>query len=825
MNNSAHDAARTVSLKEGRILIDGKPQLILSAEIHYFRLQPEEWAHRLDEAVNAGFNTIASYIPWYVHEHLEGQCDLTGERAPYLDLGHFLELIEARGLFFIARPGPFIMAEVKNEGIPDWVYGKYPDIQGGTWHGAAINNASLDYLHPGFLKETEGWYSRVMPLLAKHHYRDGGCLISVQLDNEVGMLPWVSNQPVLSPRAVAAMRQFALENEHFAKSPGFTAIVEDEARFAEFSLAPDETYSLAYHELLGRFLRRSYRDYLLALREMTRDHGITDLPLAINIHGTGGGRGLTYPIGVSQLYDAIRAGGGFYSGTDIYLGDLGVPKFQDLYILNAMTDAVNDADQPLTSLEFECGSADYGERFGGRTSPAAVDHKARMTIAQGGRLLNYYLFTGGYNERIEGYKLGDGNDRIAITGERHGFAAPLNPEGKRSYGYDRMAEGLRTLNAHAEYLATMNEEHDDLVLGFIPDQFMTDSHAPGSEARHDQIVELERWRAGIPWDSMLKGVLLNNYRFTAVDLQRETARSDQVLMLPSTRYMNEDVQARIIQHVEGGGALFLFGSLPTETLAGEACTLLIDYLGLKPLRTVTSSQNYRPSIIAEGFLQDRAEVHIGVYEAFAVEDAAVADAETVLRPYDADGVCGVLLNHLPGKVLAMTTEYTADPDLYRRIMERLGSAPAYTHSDSYYGLFLTTSFAEGGGKLHHIFNLDHYEKDVEIRYQGEILFDGRLVAQESVMLAEDLPVAGRILRQADCELVEVASERLGFKASLRHHTMVLSSAEGLEPGQVNIEELPDGDILVTPTEEWLRELAFSGDQTNVLTLNFGGNTQ
>jgi beta-galactosidase len=86
-------------------------------------------------------------------------------------------------------------------------------------------------------------------------------------------------------------------------------------------------------------------------------------------------------------------------------------------------------DQPLTSIEFECGDGNYGMTLGGRYDPSAADLKTRMCIAQGNRMINYYLFAGGINYRLE-QRPNDGNDRIAFTGERHGFAAPLSPEGE-----------------------------------------------------------------------------------------------------------------------------------------------------------------------------------------------------------------------------------------------------------------------------------------------------------------------------------------------------------------------------------------------------------
>ena len=57
-------------------------------------------------------------------------------------------------------------------------------------------------------------------------------------------------------------------------------------------------------------------------------------------------------------------------------------------------------------------------------------------MAQGNRLINYYLFAGGHNPPLD-EPVGDGNDRIAFTGERHGFAAPIDPEGRREHDATR----------------------------------------------------------------------------------------------------------------------------------------------------------------------------------------------------------------------------------------------------------------------------------------------------------------------------------------------------------------------------------------------------
>ena len=77
-----------------------------------------EWGQRLDLLVEAGCDTVASYIPWLFHELPDGTIDVTGETRPERDIGAFIDLAASKGLRFIARPGPFIMAELKNEGIP-----------------------------------------------------------------------------------------------------------------------------------------------------------------------------------------------------------------------------------------------------------------------------------------------------------------------------------------------------------------------------------------------------------------------------------------------------------------------------------------------------------------------------------------------------------------------------------------------------------------------------------------------------------------------------------------------------------------------------------
>ena len=127
-----------IDITRREIRIDGRPSIVMSGEVHYFRVAREEWGQRLDLLVEAGCDTVASYIPWLFHELPDGTIDVTGETRPERDIGAFIDLAASKGLRFLARPGPFIMAELKNEGIPFRVYRDHPEIVPLGWDGRPV---------------------------------------------------------------------------------------------------------------------------------------------------------------------------------------------------------------------------------------------------------------------------------------------------------------------------------------------------------------------------------------------------------------------------------------------------------------------------------------------------------------------------------------------------------------------------------------------------------------------------------------------------------------------------------------------------------------
>src|SRR5512143_1345064 len=121
--------ARRVALSGRQILIDGKPCFVRSGEMHYFRMARGDWPARIAAARDGGLNCLASYIPWQWHEPEEGAFDFKGDRVPERDLGAFLDLVRKQGLWFFARIGPYVNAELARGGHPLWLYERHPEVR------------------------------------------------------------------------------------------------------------------------------------------------------------------------------------------------------------------------------------------------------------------------------------------------------------------------------------------------------------------------------------------------------------------------------------------------------------------------------------------------------------------------------------------------------------------------------------------------------------------------------------------------------------------------------------------------------------------------
>ncbi|MFD1953558.1 beta-galactosidase [Paenibacillus thailandensis] len=145
--------------------LDGKPYFGICGEFHYSRYPREEWDAELSKMKLNGINIAATYIFWNHHEETEGRFEWDGR----LDLRYFIELCGKHGLFAILRVGPFCHGEVKNGGMPDWLFGRPFEIR------------SNDERYLAYVRRL---YEQIGMQAAGLFYQDGGPVIGIQLENE-----------------------------------------------------------------------------------------------------------------------------------------------------------------------------------------------------------------------------------------------------------------------------------------------------------------------------------------------------------------------------------------------------------------------------------------------------------------------------------------------------------------------------------------------------------------------------------------------------------------------------------------------------------------
>ncbi|MEU0565341.1 beta-galactosidase [Nonomuraea sp. NPDC005983] len=113
----------TIEIRDGVAVVDGEPRVLVTADYPYYRDDPAVWADRLRAVRDElGIGVITCYVPWRHHQPDPGTApDFTGATHPGRDVAGFLALCLELGLRVVAKPGPFIHAEVTYGGLPDWV--------------------------------------------------------------------------------------------------------------------------------------------------------------------------------------------------------------------------------------------------------------------------------------------------------------------------------------------------------------------------------------------------------------------------------------------------------------------------------------------------------------------------------------------------------------------------------------------------------------------------------------------------------------------------------------------------------------------------------
>ena len=149
-------------------VIDGKPVLLRSGEMHYPRIPRPYWRHRLQMLRAMGCNTVATYDFWNLHERQPGKWNFSGDA----DIAAYCKMAQEEGLYVILRPGPYVCAEWDLGGLPSWLL--------------KTNDIKLRTRDARYLAATERYVKRLATELLPLQIEKGGPILMVQAENEYG---------------------------------------------------------------------------------------------------------------------------------------------------------------------------------------------------------------------------------------------------------------------------------------------------------------------------------------------------------------------------------------------------------------------------------------------------------------------------------------------------------------------------------------------------------------------------------------------------------------------------------------------------------------
>ncbi|MCD1655144.1 beta-galactosidase [Treponema zuelzerae] len=156
---------------------NGEPWFPIMGEMHYSRFPADQWKESLLKMKAGGVDVVSTYVIWIHHEEVEGEWDFTGNR----DLRRFVQTVGECGLSLMLRIGPWVHAEVRNGGFPDWLLARPFPVRSANDQRYF---AEVDRLYKKIFSEVHG-------LMLKDGFAGAGAecsgpIIGVQIENEFG---------------------------------------------------------------------------------------------------------------------------------------------------------------------------------------------------------------------------------------------------------------------------------------------------------------------------------------------------------------------------------------------------------------------------------------------------------------------------------------------------------------------------------------------------------------------------------------------------------------------------------------------------------------
>ncbi|WP_043621964.1 beta-galactosidase [Nonomuraea candida] len=542
-----------IEVRDGVAVVDGVPRVLVSADYPYYRDDPAVWGDRLRAVRDGlGIEVITCYLPWRHHQPEAGVApDFTGLTHPARNVTGFLALCGELGLRVVAKPGPFIHAEVNYGGLPDWVC---PDAdpaieplldsrgEPARWADAAVpaGRPLPAPLAPAFLARVTQWLAAV----GKEVLAGPGPVVALQIANEgvytSGALPLTAYDYSPSGLAFYRDRLRAWYGTLGAYNAAHGTAYDDWARI----VPPARGGGLLARADWGR----CHAEYLAEVYRLWAQAAGSDLPVLVNLN----------PPTVPELDDWLarvrpELWGGVSYGFTNWMGVVSAdPAAQARYVIAAKR-------APGPNLEENWG---FSELYDPAYADAATSfHQSLLALAAGATGFNVYtgVATSGWAPELD-----------AAAGP-YPDCPPIDARGAAT-GKAAVVRALAGFfAAHgAEFLECVPARHDAFGL-YLPYAGIAALAGPGEPGEPG---EPRCGRALLAFHERMRARGLD---YGLVELESATLAelaAYRTVTVPGGPFMHRRVQELLAAYAEGGGRVLVDGPAPALDEHLAPCALI-----------------------------------------------------------------------------------------------------------------------------------------------------------------------------------------------------------------------------------------------------------
>ncbi|NWF51361.1 MAG: beta-galactosidase [Ignavibacteriaceae bacterium] len=570
---------------KGYFIRDGKPFFLISGEIHYFRLDPKLWEKHLRLLKQSGANTTSTYIPWDWHEYEEDKFDFAGETNPARNLIKYIKLCKKVGLDLTVKPGPYILAEYENQGLPGWLLKRCSKNAFALDENENIISPDLmSYMSDEYLKYTFLWYDKIMSIIAEYQESNGGPITMMQVCNEVGVFQWLFGKVDYNPTVINLYKKFlsekynSIENLNSVYGTQYLSFEKVSAPVGKIENKQDYCAYFDFH----LFYRHYFATYLDLLIKKIRSYGI-NVQLTHNIPGWIYGNAAELPMLISTYEEIMR------TRKDLIFGLDHIPEF--VSFRNAHSDLacnkILEAMQPYGpawAAEFQAGTREHQVK----SDANDLETFYFASLAHGLKGFNYYMFSQGINPNGKGY-----------YGKTFYYQTPLSENGVKSPLYGSIKKINEFINREKEEFL-LSETKADICVGFYKPYFYTELTT--SQLLKEKRLYIEKLgltldprfvREEIFFNGLLRSLQTLNFNYDISDLENSNVENllrYKQLWVVTTEFMDASTQKLLAAYVKKGGHLILYPAIPLLDLYLNPCSVLKDELGVKLTKLISPNK-------------------------------------------------------------------------------------------------------------------------------------------------------------------------------------------------------------------------------------------